>query len=164
MAEERFETRRTFLPGIGHVVEQVPLGTPVVHGQRTVAAAPLEPAKRVTIAAVDVPLELALQVVAAAGLVTVPPNFLNPEQLADLGMAPPQGVPVEQTAPEKPASPGKTAAQVKAHKLPVEQMIAQVQQADDFETLNDLMADETRKTVIAAAEERAAELKGQGAK
>lgn len=64
----------------------------------------------------------------------------------------------------QPIKPADAAQPIKVGKMPVEQIIALVKLAESFDKLNALMADETRKTVIAAAEARAEELKAQGAK
>jgi hypothetical protein len=151
MSEQKFQTRREFLPGIGHVVKQVPLGDPLQPGQLVVKE-PVAPALPVALTINDVPLELALQVVEAASLVAVPVNFLTDAQREELKL------PALDKA--DPPAPQET----KAAFIPAEQKIAQVQQAETFEALNALMADETRKTVLAAAEVRANELKEAGTK
>ena len=158
-AEQRMEIRRTFIEGQGHLVEEVPVGTPTKQGQTVVQATPGEPAVKVALTAADISPELARQVCESTGLVVVPASFLNPEQLAELNIKPDTGA-----GDPPPMNPGDHTPIVKAGKMPVEQIIGLIQKADSFDKLNALMADETRKTAIAAAEARAEELKAQGAK
>ena len=158
MAEVRTEVRRTFIEGQGWLVEEVAIGAAAVVGEAV--------AKVLT--AADVSPELARQVIESTGQVVVPVSFLNPDQLAELKITIPagQGGPGSVAAPDTPAAASTVAAPAaaQAHKLNAEQKIALVQKAADFEELNALMADESRKTVILAAEARATELKAQGAK
>jgi hypothetical protein len=92
----------------------------------------------------------------------VPVNFLNPEQLQELkivaGAFPaaqePNSAQAQEVVSNGPGTRG----------LNAEQAIERIKLAASFEELNSLMAEETRKTVIAAAEVRAEELKAQGAK
>lgn len=154
--EQRFQTRRTFVEGVGHVVEQVLMATPLKPGQSVVPVPPNEPPRQVIIAAKDVPLELARQVVEAAGLVAVPPNFLNPEQLAELGIE------LAETGDLPNGNQVATPPAAAKEKLSPEEMIARIKQAGTFDELNALVAEEGRRKVLAAAEERATELKEQG--
>lgn len=155
--EQRFQTRRTYVEGVGHVVEQVPMTTPLKPGQSVVPVPPNEPPRAVIIAAKDVPLELARKVVEAAGLVAVPPNFFNPEQLAELGIELAETGEAAGSGEAVPTSPAPP-----KEKLDAEEIIARIKQAASFDELNGLVAEEGRKKVLAAAEERAAELKEQG--
>jgi hypothetical protein len=163
--EQRTKTVTRFIEGQGHLVEEIEIGV------KAVAAATIAAAKVLT--ADDVSLELARQVCEAAGLVVVPANFLNPEQLTELGIDPggladpravdPQAVTSQGNPAATVAPPGPKKPAQKDHKLSVEEMVAKVKAADSFEDLNNLMADETRKTVLKAAEDRAEQLKEAGA-
>lgn len=162
-AEQRMEIRRTFIEGQGYLVEEVPINAPSKPGQVAVKTI-VEPPKTMTPA--DVSPELARQVLEQAGFVVVPHSFLNPEQLQELGITPSTGAPELPTTGAAEQTTGKPAdtQTVKAGKMPVEQIIALINQADSFDKLNALMADETRKTAINAAEARAEVLKAEGAK
>lgn len=148
----RTEIRRTFIEGEGHLVEEVPVGSPLGQNQSVLAAAPREPAIPVALTVDNVPLDLARKVVEANGLMVVPPSFLNEAQLEELKINP-QTV-VDPDPPEDPAANGK--------KLSVEQAVKQVLAAQTFDELNRLTASDSRARVLAAAEERASELKEQG--
>jgi hypothetical protein len=160
--EQRTEIRRTFLEGQGHLVEEVPIDDVLKPGQAVVTAAPAAPPVKVELTVSDVSLDLACRVCEAAGLVVVPVNFLNPEQLQELkivaGAFPaaqePNSAQAQEVVSNGPGTRG----------LNAEQAIERIKLAASFEELNSLMAEETRKTVIAAAEVRAEELKAQGAK
>ena len=141
------EFRRT-LTDEGWLVEEFPIGSAVNGNQSVIPAQPKEPPREVTIK--DVPLDLATAVVKDAGLLVVPASFLNETQLADLGI----DTGTIATPPDDPVAP--------AGKLPEADAIAKVKAAASFEELNALTADETRAKVLAAAEQRAAELKEQG--
>jgi hypothetical protein len=154
-AEKRFETRRTFIEGEGHLVEEVEIGTAV---ENSGAASVVTEVR--TLSAADVSVELARQVCEQAGMVVVPASFLNPEQLEELNITVP-GPGTSSSSPDT-AKQSDTPA-VRSGKLTAEQTIALVEKAESFDKLNALMADETRKTVIMAAEKRAEELKAQGA-
>lgn len=149
----RTEIRRTFIEGEGHLVEEVPVGSPLGQNQSVLAAAPREPAIPVVLTVDNVPLDLARKVVEANGLMVVPPSFLNEAQLEELKIDPQTVV-----APAVPAE--DTAADGK--KLSVEQAVKLVLTAQTFDELNRLTASDNRARVLAAAEERASELKEQG--
>lgn len=154
MGEKRFETRRTFIEGEGYLVEEVEVGSGDMPNGPVVGSG----AGSKTLTVADVSAELARQVCEQAGMVVVPASFLNPEQLVELGLSPADLAASSSQTNQQPDQPA-----VKSGKLTAEQTIAMVEKAESFDKLNALMADETRKTVIAAAEKRAEELKAQGA-
>lgn len=138
----RTETRTRFIEGEGHLVEEVIVGTPVGQGQSVLPGTP------VVVTLADVPLSLAIAVCAANGMLAVPESFLNEEQLAELKLNPADFKQPEEE-PEK-----------KTEKLTVKQAIQKIKVAATFEELNAITNSNTSADVLAAAETRAAELKG----
>lgn len=146
----RTETRTRFIEGEGHLVEEVEIGTTLAPGTAVIPAAPAGPALPVIVTIADVPLSLARQVCEANGLVSVPASFLNEDQLAELK------IDLAEVAKTKT----ETDPPKKAEKLTEAQAIKAVKTAKDFDELNTLTRNESRGKVLAAAEARAAELKG----
>jgi hypothetical protein len=144
------ETRRRFIEGEGWVVEDVPLGTPAEPGQAVVSS-PEQPPAPVVVVASQVSLAVAQEVIAEHGMVAVPHSFLSAEQLEELGKEKEKAKPETgtKTAPDY----GDTAT------MKADQAIARIQLAASFEELNTLTVNETRKSVVGAAEARAEELK-----
>ena len=151
--EQRSETRSR-LTLEGWVVETVPQGTPKEPGQ-IVSGGIEQPPAPVVVVAEQVPLSVAQEVIAAHGMVAVPLSFLTAEQQQDL----PPNVTKEQTPAEDPADPDKAHVVESVATMKADQAIARVKLAANFEELNALTQSEKRATVLAAAEERAAELK-----
>lgn len=155
----RKEIRTRFIEGEGHLVEEVEIGSAIKPGQSIIPAAPAAPPLPVVVTIADVSLALAKQVIEANGLLAIPVSFLNEQQLEELAI---DLAELKQAAKEKEngaagetGKPGK-----KADKLTEAQAIKAVSAAASFEELNALTADESRAKVLAAAETRAAELKG----
>lgn len=148
----RTEIRRRFIEGEGHLVEEVPVGNPISQNQAVVPQPPAGPPQPVVITVADIPLSLATQVIEANGMVCVPVSFLNEDQLAELKIDLANVAKgVQEVEPDKPK---------KKEKLTEAQAIKLVQAAQSFDELNDLTRDDHRSKVLAAAEIRAAELKG----
>lgn len=152
----RTETRTRFIEGEGHLVEEVVVGTPVGLGQSVLPTPPPQPGQPVIVTLADVPLSLARAVCEANGLLVVPASFLNEEQLAELQIDPD----TIKTAEEITASAAVVNETKPGKALSEKQAIAAVQAATTFEELNDLTNSYTGAKVLAAAEIRAAELKG----
>jgi hypothetical protein len=162
MTEQRYEPRKRFVEGEGWLVEQVPVGVPLDPGQSVVKMLPDAPPQAVTVISVEtVPLLVALQVVETNGMVAVPRSFFTEEQLEELA----RGSEAENESAEPAISQTsneeeKPEAAQDVSKLPADQAITRVKLAESFEELNAMTANEERVTVLRAAEERAAELKG----
>lgn len=148
IAGPRKEIRRRFIEGEGWMVEEVEIGAPLQGTQSVVPVSIQPPPVRAALVVADVPLALAREVIEVNGLIAVPLDFLNEEQLAELKIAPPIS--------EKPKEPESPAPK----KLTEAQAIKAVKAAADFDELNELTRNETRTAVLNAAEARAAELKG----
>ncbi|KAB0665646.1 hypothetical protein F6V25_07950 [Oryzomonas japonica] len=146
----RTEIRRTFIEGQGHLVEEVAVGDPLASGQAVVQQLPSPPPVPVVLTADSVPLSLAKDVIAANGMVAVPPTFLTDEQLAELGISKDNA-----NLPGDNESKGE-----KVTKLSEKQLLQAIKDAKTFDELNALTKDERRTKILSAAETRAAELKG----
>lgn len=146
----RTEIRRTYIEGEGHLVEEVPIGAPLGLNQAVLPSLPDEPQRQLVVTIADVPLELAKRVVEDAGLLVVPPSYLNEAQLEELKIDPP------------PAVESSAETESGAKKLTVDQAVKLVAAATSFDELNRLTANDSRAKVLAAAESRAAGLKEQG--
>jgi hypothetical protein len=152
--QHKVETRKRFVEGEGWIVEDVPVGTPTEPGQAVVSS-PEQPPAPVVVVASQVTLAVAQEVIAAHGMVAVPFSFLNAEQLEELGKEKEETVQPDVNGNKSPEY-GDTST------MKADQAIVTLQLAADFNELNALTANETRKTVLAAAEARAEELKEAG--
>jgi hypothetical protein len=150
----RTETRTRFIEGEGFLVEEVEIGAPLGANSIRVPKATKEPALPVVITVADISLDLACQVIKANGLLAVPASFLNEQQLEELQIDPS----LIQTGTTVPAE--ESANPPAAKKLGEKETIKRIQAAISFEELNELTATESRAAVLAAAETKAAELKG----
>lgn len=149
----RTETRTRFIEGEGHLVEEVVVGTPVGVGQSVLPTPPPQPGQPMIVTLADVPLSLARAVCEANGLLVVPASFLNEEQLAELQIDP-------ETIAAEAGNIADADKTTPAKPLTEKQAIAAVKAATSFDELNTLTNTYTGAKVLAAAETRAAELKG----
>jgi hypothetical protein len=149
----RTEVRTRFDEVEGYIVEEVIAGTSLLAGQTVLPPLPQPPGQPVIVTLADVPLSLAQKVCAAHGLVVVPQSFLNQEQLAELAIDP-------VTSARITVDPAPAPVDKKPGKLTVAQAIRAVKTATSFEELNAITDSNTGADVLAAAEVRAAELKG----
>ena len=152
----RTETRTRFDEKEGYIVEEVVVGSPLGVGQAVLPAPPPQPGQPVIVTLADVPLSLARQVCAVNGLLVVPESFLNEEQLAELQIDPD----TIKTAGEHTANADAANDAKPGKPLTEKQAIAAVKAATSFDELNTLTNTYTGAKVLAAAETRAAELKG----
>jgi hypothetical protein len=143
------EERRRFIEGEGWLVEEVEVGNPLATGQVKNPKAPREPATPVVLVAADVSLDIARQVAEQNGMIVVPASYLTADQLEELNVS---------IAPE----PVKT---IPGPKIMTEkEAIKRIKAVLTFEELNEVTATESRTAVLAAAEEKAGELKQSGAR
>lgn len=137
--EPRLKTIKTFVEGVGWDVKEVPEDSPLAVGSTVVPGSAPEPPLPVKIVAGDVPLSLAQEVLKAAGFVAVPLEAI--ERLPKS----------HQEALNRAASNAPAAIDDAA-------LVEKISFAESMEELTNLVAGCTSQVVLAAAEEKAAEL------
>lgn len=137
---ERLEFTRKFVEGVGWVVDERQPGAQAKVGALPVQMNPPPPPLPVSLE--NIPYDLAVQVVKNSGMFVVPLEFLTEEAKEEMLKA--------DFTPEnkEPEAAKPTAAE----------LIEKIKLARTLDEITDIIGTDTRKTVIAAAETKAAEL------